>query len=166
MNMKRFIILFIMAIISISVSSQTEDELRAYFNNNSSNLDPIEGFYDVETSGDYISPLVHLKYQKEQFSWIIKQSFANTFDVYIKYDDGEIGLFDVVKIKKIGTTNVYYFYFESSKCRTYLTDNNYHFVAKLLLDHKTAIKFTRNERLAPSIKIYYNFDCIKTFPNY
>ena len=86
--------------------------------------------------------------------------------VLIKYDDGEIGLFDVVKIKKIGTTNVYYFYFESSKCRTYLTDNNYHFVAKLLLDHKTAIKFTGNERLAPSIKIYYNFDCIKTFPNY
>lgn len=81
MNMKRFIILFIMAIISISVSSQTEDELRAYFNNNSSNLDPIEGFYDVETSGDYISPLVHLKYPNEQFSWIIKHSFANTFDV-------------------------------------------------------------------------------------
>lgn len=165
MNMKRFIILFIIAIISISASSQTEQGLREYSENNKSNLDPIEGFYDVETSGDYITPFVHQKYENEQLSWIIKRSYGDSFDVYINEFNGNVRLFDVVKIRKIGATNVYYFFFESSKCRTYLTDNNYHFIAKLLLDHNTAIKFTGNTKLAPSIKIYYNFDCIKTYPN-
>ena len=164
-GMKRFIILFMLLATTLAVSSQSVSEMQEYFRNNKNHLDPIEGFYDVETAGDYVTPFVHQKYAKEQFTWVIRRNSGNNFDVYMKDNDGEIGMFDEVKIKKIGETNVYYFYFETSKCRTYLIDNYCHFIAKIQFDYNTAVKFTGNPKLAPSVKIYYSFDCIKTFPN-
>lgn len=162
--MKRFIILFVLLTMTLAVSAQSVSEMREYFQNNKNYLDPIEGFYDVETDGDYVTPFVHQKYAKEQLTWIIKKNDGSNFDVYMKGNDGEIGIFDEIKIKKIGETNVYYFYFETSKCRIYLIDNYSHFIAKLQFDHNTAVEFTGNTKLAPSVKIYYSFDCIKTYP--
>lgn len=164
-GMKRVFILCVLLTMALSMSSQNISEMREYFQNNKNYLDPIEGFYDVETEGDYVTPFVHQKYAKEQLTLVIKRNYGNNFDVYIEDNEGEIGMFDEIKIKKIGETNVYYFSFETSKCRTYLIDNHCHFIAKLQFDYNTAVKFTGNKKLAPSVKIHYSFDCIKTYPN-
>lgn len=164
-SMKRFIILFVLLTTTLAVSSQSLSEMQKYFQNNKDYLDPIEGFYDVEADGDYVTPFVQQKCPKEYLTLIIKKNRGNNFDVYMKDNDGEIDLSDKIKIEKIGETNVYYFYFETSKCRTYLIDNYCHFIAKLQFDYNTAVNFTRNTKFAPSVKIYYSFDCIKTCPN-
>ena len=56
--MKRFIILFVLLTTTLAVSSQSLSEMQKYFQNNKDYLDPIEGFYDVEADGDYVTPLV------------------------------------------------------------------------------------------------------------
>ena len=118
-GMKRVFILCVLLTMALSMSSQNISEMREYFQNNKNYLDPIEGFYDVETEGDYVRPFVHQKYAKEQLTLVIKRNYGNNFDVYIEDNEGEIGMFEEIKIKKIGETNVYYFSFETSKCRTY-----------------------------------------------
>lgn len=120
-GMKRVFILCVLLTMALSMSSQNISEMREYFQNNKNYLDPIEGFYDVETEGDYVTPFVHQKYAKEQLTLVIKRNYGNNFDVYIEDNEGEIGMLEEIKIKKIGETNVYYFSFETSKCRTYLT---------------------------------------------
>lgn len=164
--MKRLIVFLMLTVVTLSASSQSDETLRDYYRTNLAQLDPIEGIYDVECYGDYVTPFVHQEYGKEQATFYIKRKIGDTFEVYLKADDGNPMLWDELKITKVGQTNVYYFYFISSKCRIYLTDNSCHFIAKLAFDHNTAVQFTGNSKLAPSVKIYYTYDCIKTYPTY
>lgn len=162
--MKRFICFMVLLVATICSYAQSEWSLRDYLKSNAETLDPIEGVYDVEWNCDYITPFVHQKYETDHFTIIIKKSYdGSKFDVYSS--NRNYGLSDFLSITKVGQTNVYYFYYKSSKCRIYLTDNNHHFVAKLQLDNSSAKFFTGNYRLAPSVNVLPVYDCIKTFPN-
>ena len=101
--MKRVFILCVLLTMALSMSSQNISEMREYFQNNKNYLDPIEGFYDVETEGDYVTPFVHQKYAKEQLTLVIKRNYGNNFDVYIEDNEGEIGMFDEIKINRVSS---------------------------------------------------------------
>lgn len=162
--MKKICFLLTLLMMSINVFSQNEKVLKDYLANNAASLNPIEGVYDVEWTCDYITPFVHQKYEPETFTIIIVKNSEGSFDVYASQRNYAISPF--LKITQIGQTNVYYFYYYTSKCRIYLTDNNRHFVAQLHLDNYSAKKFTGNSRTAPSVNVYPVYDCIKTFPTY
>ena len=160
--MKRFICFMVLLVATICSYAQSEWSLRDYLKSNAETLDHIEGVYDVEWNCDYITPFVHQKYETDNYTIIIIKSGDNAFDVYASSRNYQKSPF--LKVTQIGQTNVYYFYYLSSKCRIYLTDNGSHFVAKLLLDNESAKSFTGNPRLVPSVQVYPVYDCIKTYP--
>lgn len=160
--MKKIFSLLFLLTATISVLAQSEQSLRDYLRENANSLNPIEGVYDVEWNCDYITPFVHQKYETDNYTIIIIKSGNNAFDVYASSRNYQKSPF--LKVTQIGQTNVYYFYYLSSKCRIYLTDNGSHFVAKLLLDNESAKSFTGNPRLVPSVQVYPVYDCIKTYP--
>lgn len=163
--MKKILSILILLPVVVMCYAQSEQSLRDYLTNNASTLNPIEGVYDVEWNCDYVTPFVHQQYETDHFTLIIKSSGGNAFDVYASYaSQRNYQKSPYLRITQIGQTNVYYFYYLSSKCRVYLTDNNNHFVAKLLLDNSSAKKFTENSSLAPSVHVYPVYDCIKTYP--
>ncbi len=157
--MKKVLLLFALLAFCINSYSQSEESLRDYFERNVSSLDPIEGIYDVEASGDYITPFVHQKYPNSNFSlYIIKN--ASLYDVYVKVDGGLEESY--LKIEHIAG-NAYRFSFHTSHTRIYLENRN-HFVATLELDNESAKLFTDSDRLAKSIRIIIKNDAIKTYP--
>lgn len=158
--MKKFLLLFALLTCCINSFSQSEESLRDYFERNASTLDPIEGIYDVESYGDYITPFVHQKYPKSNSTFYIMKD-GNKYKVYVKAGDtfGESG----IKIEPIAG-NAYRFYFETSYTRIYLENRN-HFEANIELDNESGKAFTGNDRLARSVRIILKNDAIKTFPN-
>lgn len=158
--MKRIILLFALLTCCINIFSQSEESLRDYFARNASSLDPIEGIYDVESSGDYITPFVHQKYPKSNSVFYIVKD-GNQYKVYVK-SDGDFGE-SYIKIESIAG-NAYRFYFHTSSTRIYLENRN-HFEATIELDNESGKLFIGSNRLAKSVRIILKNDAIKTFPN-
>ena len=158
--MRKLLLLFVSLTFCINSFSQSEESLRDYFARNAGSLDPIEGIYDVESSGDYITPFVHQKYPKSNsVFYVIKD--GNKYKVYVNAG-GDIGESNI-KIEPIAG-NAYRFYFHTSSTRIYLENRN-HFEATIELDNESGKLFTDNDRLAKSVRIILKNDAIKIFPH-
>lgn len=139
---------------------KSEQGIRDYLAKNVAVLDPLEGEYDTELSGEYITPLVHQYYPKSSSKLFIVNN-NNKFSVYISTGE-EFGQ-TYLSVRPIGETNVYWMYFDSTPTRIYLENNN-HFIATFRLDNSSARKFTGNSRLSPSVQVKLVQDCIKIYP--
>ncbi len=157
--MRKLLLLFALLTCCINSFSQSEESLRDYFTRNAGSLDPIEGIYDVESSGDYITPFVHHKYPKSNSVFYIVKN-GNQYKVYVNAD-GDFGESNI-KIEPIAG-NAYRFYFHTSSTRIYLENRN-HFEATIELDNESGKVFTDNNRLAKSVRIILKNDAIKTYP--
>lgn len=139
---------------------QSEQQIRNYYASNIALLDPLEGEYDIDGAGEYITPFVHQYYPHNKYKIYIVCN-NNEFKVYAKADgDFSDSYF---RIEPIGETNAYWMYFHSTATRIYLQDN-LHFAANFNLDHASAKKFTGNNRLSPSVNILLTNDCVKVYP--
>ncbi|MBO7563096.1 MAG: trypsin-like peptidase domain-containing protein [Bacteroidales bacterium] len=168
MNRIIFSITLILTSISLCVAQKTEytsnftsfQQIRNYYENNISLLDPIEGEYDVECSGEYITPYVHQYLDKSHFKiWIVCNN--NVFTIYA--DNVEFRKSRFLKIQPIGETNVYTFNYDSTPTRIYLQDQN-HFKASLRLNNSSANTFRGAASTSPSVNIFLIYDCIKVYP--
>lgn len=158
--MKKFLLLFVLVSCCISCYSQDEQRLKKYFEEQASLLDPIEGIYEVEFSGDYVTPFGHWKYPKSsKTAYIIKADYKYCVFVNHKGNIEESNM-EIVPI----ADNAYRFYVNKSCSRIYLQNRN-HFVATVELDNESAKKYTGNPNLASSVRITLRYDFIKTCPN-
>ena len=139
---------------------ESEQQIRNYFANNIIQLDPLEGEYDIDGAGEYVTPFVHQYYPHNKYKIYIVCN-NNLFKVYAKAD----GIFNesYFRIEPVGDTNAYWMYFHSTATRIYLQDN-FHFSANFKLDHASAKKYTGNNRLSQSVNILLTNDCVKLYP--
>lgn len=158
--MKKILFLLTFLASATVTIAQSKQAIMDYLTKNANALNPIEGVYDVEAREDYVTPFVHQKFGPYNLTFYIVKSDNNKFNVY----EGDNAYETFFNIAQVGQTNVYYFSYMTSKCRIYLTDNDCHFVAKLLLDNSSAKVFERNSSLASFVHIYPVYDCIKTYP--
>lgn len=138
----------------------SEQEIRNYLAKNIAILDPLEGEYDMECSGEYVTPIVHQYYPRSRNKLFIVCN-DNKFSIYVSAN-GEFGE-TYLSVKSIGKTNAYWMYFDTTPTRIYLQDN-IHFTATFELNNSSARKFTGNDRLAPSVQVNLVNDCIKVYP--
>ena len=144
---------------SISDVYNSAQQIRNYFASNIQKLDPIEGEYDVEFSGEYVTPFVHQYLDRENFIiWIVRNS--NTFTIYT--DIGGFRKSRLLKLQSVGETNVYTFFYDSTPTRVYLQNLN-HFTASLHLNNSSAATY-RGTATAASVNIFPIYDCIKVYP--
>ncbi|MBO4642743.1 MAG: hypothetical protein J5661_07810 [Bacteroidaceae bacterium] len=167
--MKKIIVILLLLIPAVKGIAQTDQSLREYFSRNINTLDPIEGIYEVEWYCRYVTPFVDRYYGTYNATfYIAKYEKDGAFYVYLSTgygkDNYQYKIASNIKISKIGETNVYNFYYFSSKCRIRLIENNTQFIAKLLLDNQSARKLIPWMNIAPSVEIYPVYDCIKTYP--
>ena len=166
--MKKSLILLMLFAVAMSCMSQTKQDLMNYLANNVNSLNPIEGVYDVEWHCRYITPFVDRVYGAYDATVIIVRNTEGSYNVYHSsgygIDSYEFRIASNVYISQLGESNVYNFFYYTSKCRIKLTDNNTHFVAKLQLDNGSACKLIPWMNIAPSVNIYPVYDCIKTYP--
>lgn len=142
-----------------SLSFTSAQQIRNYYASNISLLDPVEGEYDVEFSGDYITPVGHWYLDRDVFKiWIVCNNGA--FAIYI--DNGGFRKSRVLALQSIGETNAYTFYYDSTPTRIYLQDS-FHFKASLHLNNSSACTF-RNASTDKSVNILPIYDCIKVYP--
>ena len=169
--MKKYLIVLIIWVIASTNMSygqkigfksefESEQQIRSYFANNIMLLDPLEGEYDIDGAGEYITPFVHQCYPHNKYKIYIVCNNSQ-FKVYAKAD----GNFNesYFRIEPVGETNAYWMYFHSTATRIYLQDY-LHFAANFKLDHASAKKFTDNNRLSPSVSILLTNDCVKVYP--
>ena len=140
---------------------ESEQQIRDYYARNIMLLDPLEGEYDIDGSGEYITPFVHQYYPHNKYKIYIVYN-NNIFKVYAKADGNFSESY--FKIESVGETNAYWMYFHSTATRIYLQDN-LHFAANFKLDNASAKKFTGNSRLSPSVSILLTNDCVKVYPS-
>lgn len=169
--MKKSLIILFMLVFSMTQSLfaqkqgysedfNSEQEIRNYLAKNIAILDPLEGEYDMECTGEYITPFVHQYYPRSRNKLFIVYN-NNKFSAYVSAD-GEFGE-TYLSVKPIGKTNAYWMFFDTTPTRIYLQDNN-HFTATFELNNSSARNFTGNNRLATSVKINLTNDCIKIYP--
>ena len=139
---------------------KSAQQIRNYLSNNVATLDPLEGEYDIDSYGEYITPFVHQYYPHSDSKLFIVCN-NNKFKVYSLLE----GQFNetYLSIKPIGETNAYWMYFHSTSTRIYL-QNNISFKATFKLDNSTAKKFTKNNNLSTAVNIILYDDCIKVYP--
>jgi len=139
---------------------ESEQEIRNYLANNVALLDPLEGEYDTDSYGEYITPLVHQYYPHSKWKMFIVSNNGK-FNVYGSVDNH----FSISKldVEPIGDTNAYWMKFYSTSTRIYL-QNNIQFSAAFKLDNASAKKHTKNPRLSPSVNVILYNDCVKTYP--
>ena len=134
-------------------------QVRNYFANNISFLDPIEGEYDVEFYGDYITPYGHWYLERDVFKiWIVSNN--DSFTIYTEQSGFHKS--QLLSLQPIGETNAYTFYYDSTPTRIYFQDN-IHFKAALHLNNSSACRY-RGRPTAQSVNIYPVYDCIKVYP--
>lgn len=168
--MNRLVFLFTLILTSISFcvaqksgfssNFSSPQQIRNYYSNNISFLDPIEGEYDVEFSGEFITPFVHQYLDRNNFKlWIVCNN--NVFTIYT--DAGGCRKSSLLRIQSVGETNVYTFYYDSTPTRIYLQDM-IHFKASLHLNNSSANTFRGSDYTSPSVNILPVYDCIKVYP--
>lgn len=135
-------------------------QIRTYLAKNVALLDPLEGEYDMDSYGEYITPYVH-QYYPHSSSKLFIVCNNNNFNAYLLLE----GRFDKTdfSIKSIGETNAYWMYYHSTSTRIYLKDN-ISFNASFKLDHSTAKRYTGNNNLSPLVNVLLYNDCIKIYP--
>lgn len=158
------IVILIVGLLTIFESTaqniNSESTAKNYLKTHITQLDPIEGEYDVDWSCNYDTPMGHWEYPHDTFKiWIIKHS--GNYTIY-NNSDGYFHKSDVLSIKPIGETNAYTFYYSTTPSRIYLQNNN-HFVARFQLNNQSANVF-RGQSTAASVKIAPTYDCIKVYP--
>lgn len=139
---------------------ESEQQIRSYFANNIMLLDPLEGEYDFDASGEYITPFVHQYYPHRKRKLFIVNN-NHIFKVYMS-NDKDFGE-SYYNIEPIGDTNTYWMSLFSTQTRIYLQDN-FHFSATFNLDNASAKIYTGNQNLSPSVKIVLYNDCVKVYP--
>lgn len=140
----------------------TITEIKRYLAYSVDELDPLEGEYDVQLSGDYITPLGNKELQPISFKiWIVCNN--NIFSIYSNEEKDKVKPYNTVQISPIGETNAYTFSIGPTSTRIFLQDLN-RFNATLLLDNSYARLLTGNLRLDASISIKITYDCIKEYP--
>ena len=139
---------------------KTAQQIRNYLLANVSKLDPLEGEYDVDSYGEYITPIVH-QYYPHGSSKLFIVCNNNIFKSYLMFGEtfGETHF----TIKSIGETNAYWMSFHSTSTRIYLKDN-ISFSAIFKLDNSSAKKYTKNSNLSPLVNVILYNDCIKVYP--
>lgn len=168
--MKRLVLLFTLVVMGLNMSFAQKtgfssnftsgQQIRNYYASNISMLDPIEGEYDVEFSGEYITPLVHQYLDRDNFKiWIVCNN--GIFTIYT--DGGGFRKSRLLKMQSVGETNVYTFYYDSTPTRIYLQDL-IRFKASLHLNNSSANTFRGAASTAPSVNILPVYDCIKVYP--
>ena len=135
-------------------------EIRNYLSANVALLDPLEGEYEVEQTGEYITPFVHQYYPKANYKLFVVGN-NNAFKAYMLYK-GDFAESNY-SFESIGETNAYRMFFYTSSARIFLQDN-ISFNATIQLNHASAKKFTGNKNLLASIQIPLYYDCIKVYP--
>lgn len=142
-------------------SKEVMQKLRDLFRDNIASLDPIEGEYDCECYGTYVTPFVrqNIPVQRIKVMIVRESGTDNKFLVGLLPDGEDCNL----SIERIGETNAYSMSYYTSPCRIYLQNNN-HFYATIRLNHESAIEYTGNRRLGRGIDISFTFDFIKTYP--
>ena len=114
----------------------SSQQIRNYLASNLTKLDAVEGEYDVEFSGEYVTPFVHQYLDRENFKiWIVREN--GNFKIYTN-DGGGFRKSRYLKIQPIGETNVYTFYYDTTPTRIYLENLN-HFRASLHLNNSSAL---------------------------
>lgn len=168
--MKKRYILFYMILMCIGTNAQrigysskftSVQQIRNYLSSNIKYLDPLEGEYDTQSYGDYITPFVHQKLSTNQSKFY----FVKDNDSFKTYMYDNVNGFNEawVTAKKIGNTNAYWIYYDTTPCRVFLQDKTL-FSATFNLNHSSAVHFTHNQNLANSVKIVFNLECIKIYP--
>lgn len=142
-------------------SKEVMQKLRDLFRDNIASLDPIEGEYDCECYGTYVTPFVrqNIPVQRIKVMIVRESGTDNKFLVGLLPNGEDCNL----SIERIGETNAYSMSYYTSPCRIYLQNNN-HFYATIRLNHESAIEYTGNRRLGRGIDISFTFDFIKTYP--
>ena len=139
----------------------SSQQIRNYLASNLTKLDAIEGEYDVEFSGEFITPFVHQYLDRENFKiWIVREN--GNFKIYTN-DGGGFRKSRYLKIQPIGETNVYTFYYDTTPTRIYLENLN-HFRASLHLNNSSANTYRGASFTAASVNILPVYDCIKVYP--
>ncbi len=143
--------------------AEAQKEMNNFFRDRIASLDPIEGEYDCESYGTYVTPFVRQNLPVERAKMHIKRKAgsSNTFLVFLWPSNDPRGMY--LSIERIGETNAYSMSYFTSSCRIYLQNNN-HFSATIRLDHKSAIEYTENRMLGRGIDVALTYDCIKTYP--
>lgn len=139
---------------------ESEQQIRNYLANNVALLDPLEGEYDTDSYGEYITPFVHQYYPHNKWKLFIVSN-NGIFKVYGSLNNQ----FSESKfnIEPIGDTNAYWMKFYSTSTRIYLQDNIL-FSATFNLDNASAKKYTKNSSLSSAVNVILYNDCVKTFP--
>ena len=144
---------------SFSDGYNSAQQIRNYLASRITTLDPIEGEYDVDFSGEYITPFVHQYLDRDNFKmWIVRNN--SSFTIYTNNEGFKKSRY--LKIQSIGETNAYTFYYDSTPTRIYLQNLN-HFKASLHLNNSSASTF-RGTATAASVNILPVYDCIKVYP--
>ena len=139
----------------------SSQQIRNYLASNLTKLDAVEGEYDVEFSGEYVTPFVHQYLDRENFKiWIVREN--GNFKIYTN-DGGGFRKSRYLKIQPIGETNVYTFYYDTTPTRIYLENLN-HFRASLHLNNSSANTYRGASFTAASVNILPVYDCIKVYP--
>lgn len=170
-NMKKCILSIVIAVIAsiqmlyaqkqgYSNNFSSAQQIRTYLANNVALLDPLEGEYDMDSYGEYITPYVHQYYPHSNSKLFIVCN-NNNFILYLLLE-GRLQKASF-SVKSIGETNAYWMYYHSTSTRIYLKDN-ISFNASFKLDHSTAKKYTGNNNLSPLVNILLYNDCIKIYP--
>lgn len=155
-----FVIMLFIFGCGINVLAQSESQLRKYYKDNFSSLDPIEGIYDVE---QLAIPRNHIRIYNAD---VLKDNYQvyiyKKDNVFIQYepDAGITG-----KFSKIGDTNAYT-YIHSIKGhklsdRIILQDNS---IIELKYNHPTSDKEYAKIFLKKGNYIVYEETYIKTYP--
>ena len=167
--MKRLVMTYLMLLVLIGISYGQKKgynsnftsvyEIQRYYAINIALLDPIEGEYDVDFSGEYITPLIHDYLDRDNFKiWITCNN--NECTVYV--NNGGLKKSRNLRIQSIGETNAYTFFYVTTPTRIYLQNLN-HFIASLHLNNYSASVF-RGKETAASVNILPVYDCIKVYP--
>jgi S1-C subfamily serine protease len=166
--MKRIAVITILSFLVLLATAQgtktfnSESQLRYYLKENLLSLDPIEGIYDVEFVGGYVTSFKSEEVSRERLEIGIVSN-DKSFSVYIIGVEGRKTFFlsDSFHVEPIGETNAYYFYCCTSAARIYLQDQ-LQFKARIILDDQSAFKYVPH--IDKSVNLLVNYDCIKTYP--
>lgn len=160
--MKKLVISFLCILFTSMLFAETEYSLREYFKNNILELDPIEGFYDVESGWIQYNPWGGVK--RDVFNgtnMAIRRRIDNTFDYYNK--KGEIVTY--IYFTKI-TDGIYNCHFRVGgyqHTQRFTLDNGIMFNATHRVpDNKKEILF--EGPVGSKVRVDFVFNGIKSYP--
>ena len=93
MRYRLSILMLLLSVLSVAYGQKTgfksmfesEQQIRSYLANNIMLLDPLEGEYDIDGAGEYVTPFVHQYYPHNKYKIYIVCN-NNQFKVYAKAD--------------------------------------------------------------------------------